>query len=48
MGQAVTAASATSATGSAWVDILVGPGGAAPAPPAVDAAAAAGSAEAYR
>ncbi|KAG2425809.1 hypothetical protein HXX76_013434 [Chlamydomonas incerta] len=48
LGQAVTAAAATSATGSAWVEVLVGPGGAAPAPPAVDAAAAAGSAEAYR
>ncbi len=46
LGQAVTAAAATSPTGCAWVDTVVGPTSA----PAVgaDGAAASGSAEAYR
>ncbi|KXZ51670.1 hypothetical protein GPECTOR_11g122 [Gonium pectorale] len=54
LGQAVTAAGAASPTGSAWVDLLVGPGAAGSLLSGLggvvgaDAAAAAGSAEAYR
>ncbi|GLC41129.1 hypothetical protein PLESTB_001794500 [Pleodorina starrii] len=48
LGQAVNAAAATSPTGCAWVDTIVGPSAAPAVGGGVDAAAASGSAEAYR